>query len=386
MHRTNLILFINTVLVTLMATTPTVLATYEKNDIKTAGARVNVLSEEATNIYAAGARVNIEGKVKQSIWAAGALININTETEGNLHAAGARLNIKGKVNGKARLAGADIKIYAEIGDKLRAAGASINVSEEAKLPSESALAAAMIEFNGIVGDNLKLYAHEVVFSGQASGSVTIEGHDIQLNDTAQIDGDLIIRSSKDAVISPNARIIGEVTKTGLEDAEFYKDRDDTNGRGGSFLVLSTSIFLLGLILVFFLQDFVEHEIKTLRTRPATSLLWGIAVLFGIPLFFIISMITIIGIPIGVATLLLVPFLLILSFTTAILGVSDWLFNRNNATKKTGQRILLLLVGVLLFVIVGFVPIFGELLIFLAMLFGLGASSITIGRYISTKST
>ena len=386
MHRKHLILFINTVLVTLIAINSAVLATYDKNDIKTAGARVNVLSEEATNIYAAGARINIDGKVKQNIWAAGALININTETKGNLHVAGSQLNIKGKVNGKARLAGANIKIYAEIGDELRAAAASINVSEEAILPPESVLAAAMIEFNGIAGDNLKLYAHEVVFSGQASGSVTVEGHDIQLNDTAQIDGDLIIRSSKDAVISPNARIIGEVTKTDLEDAEFYKDRDNTNGRGGFFLVLSMSIFLLGLILVFFLQDFVEHEIKILRTQPATSLLWGIAVLFGIPLFFIISMITIIGIPIGIATLLLIPFLLILSFTTAILGVSDWLFNRKNATKKMGQRVLLLLAGMFLFVILGFVPFLGGLLIFLAMLFGLGASSVTIGRYLSAKST
>ena len=386
MCRIHLISFINAVLIILIVTNPTVFATYEKNDIKTAGARVNVLFEKATNIYAAGAKVNIEGKVKQNIWVAGALININTETEGNLHAAGSQLNIKGKVNEKARLAGADIKLYAKIGDELRAAAASINVSEEAKLLSESTLAAAMIEFNGIAEDNLKLYAHEVVFSGQASGSVIIEGHDIQLSDHAQIGGDLIIRSSKDAVISPSANIIGEITKTGLEDAEFYKDRNETFGRGGFFLVLSTSIFLLGLILVFFSQGFVEHEIKILRTQTAKSLLWGIVVLFGIPLFFIISMITIIGIPIGVAALLLIPFLLILSFTTTILGVSDWLFNRNNATKKTSQRMLLLLVGVLLFVILGFVPFVGGLLILLAMLFGLGASSMTIGRYITTKST
>lgn len=376
MHRDKLIVFISTVLITVMVILPTVLANYQKNDIKTAGARINIITEDATNIYAAGARVDIEGKVKQNIWAAGALINIDTETNGNLHAAGSRLNIKGKVNGKARLAGADIKLDALVGGGLKAAAASINISEEAKLSSETSLTAAMIEFNGTAKDNIRLYADEVTFSGKASGSVTIEGRDIQIDDTAQIDGDLIIRSSKEVVISPNTRIIGEITKTGLE---------DSNGRGGFFLILSTSIFLLGLILIFFLRDFVEQEIKTLRTQPGRSLLWGLAVFFGIPLFFVIAMITIIGIPIGVATLLLLPFLLILSFTTATLGVSDWLFNRNNATKKTGQRILLLIGGVILFIIIGFLPFLGGLLIFLAMLFGLGASSATIGRYISAKT-
>jgi cytoskeletal protein CcmA (bactofilin family) len=359
-----------------MVILPTVLANYQNNDIKTAGASINIITEDATNIYAAGARVDIEGKVKQNIWAAGALINIDTDTNGNLHAAGSRLNIKGKVNGKVRLAGADIKLDAIVGGGLKAAAASINISEEAKLSSETSLTAAMIEFNGTAKDNIRLYADEVTFSGKASGSVTIEGRDIQIDDTAQIDGDLIIRSSKEVVISPNTRIIGEITKTGLE---------DSNGRGGFFLILSTSIFLLGLILIFFLRDFVEQEIKTLRTQPGRSLLWGLAVFFGIPLFFVIAMITIIGIPIGVATLLLLPFLLILSFTTATLGVSDWLFNRNNATKKTGQRILLLIGGVILFIIIGFLPFLGGLLIFLAMLFGLGASSATIGRYISAKT-
>ncbi len=384
MRRRKLILIISTVLIILTASFTIVLDTDDEQDIKAAGAKIRIISENATNIYAAGARVTIEGKAKQDIWVAGALLDIDIETAGDLHAAGSRIIVKGKVAGKARLAGADLKIDAEIGEILNAAAASIEISENAKLPANTSLAGALIEFHGAAKDNLSLYADEVVFSGQASGAVTIEGRNVRLDDTARIEGNLIIRSSEEAIISPNAAVIGEVTQTGLENSEVFKKHEDGPSGRGFFLILSTSIFLLGLILVVFTRSFVEQGITTLRAQPGRSILLGLAVLFGIPLFVIATMVTIIGIPIGVATLLLLPFLFILGFTITTLGVSDWLLNRSNKSKKTGQRLLLLAVGVVLLIIIGFIPLIGSLLIFLALLFGLGAAAVTIGQRLSNK--
>ncbi|MDH3609924.1 MAG: hypothetical protein OEQ24_11885, partial [Gammaproteobacteria bacterium] len=211
MRKQKLILIISTVLIILTASFTIVLATDDEQDIKAAGAKIRIISENATNIYAAGARVTIEGKAKQDIWVAGALLDIDIETAGDLHAAGSQISVKGKVAGKARLAGADLKIDAEIGEILNAAAASIEISENAKLPANTSLAGALIEFHGATKDNLSLYADEVVFSGQASGTVTIEGRNVQLDDTARIEGNLIIRSSEEAVISPNATVVGEFT-------------------------------------------------------------------------------------------------------------------------------------------------------------------------------
>ena len=151
---------------------------------------------------------------------------------------------------------------------------------------DTSIAGALIEFHGAANDNLSLYADEVVFSGQASGAVTIEGRNVQLDDTARIEGNLIIRSSEEAIISPNATVIGEVTQTGLEDSEFFKEHEDESDGRGFFLILSTSIFLLGLILVVFARSFVEQGITILRTQPGRSILLGLAVFFGIPLFVI----------------------------------------------------------------------------------------------------
>lgn len=385
MRRRKLILFISTILIMLTGAFSILLALDTEQDIRAAGAKIKIISEDATNIYAAGARVTIEGKAKQDIWAAGALVDIDIETDGDLHAAGSQVSVKGKIAGKARIAGANLKIDAEIGEVLNAAAASIEVSENAKLPLGSSLAAALIEFRGVANDNLSLYADEVVFSGQASGSVTIEGRKVQLDETAHIEGSLTIRSSEEAVISPKATVVGKLTQTGLEDSEFFKGHEDDSDGRGFFLLLSTSVFLLGLILVIFARGFVEQGITLLRIQPGRSILWGLVVFFGIPIFAIVTMVTIIGIPIGVATLLLLPFLLILGFTTTALGISDWILNRKSESKKTGQRLLLLAAGVVLFIIVGFIPFIGGLLVLLALLFGLGASAVTIGRRLSGKS-
>lgn len=378
------VLIISTALIIFAMSFISASAVDDEADIKAAGAKIKIISENATNIYAAGARVTIEGKAKKNVWAAGALLDIDIETDGDLHAAGSRISIKGKVNGKTRLAGANLIIDAEIGEILNAAGASIEISENAKLPADTTIAGALIEFHGIAKDNLGLYADEVAFSGQALGTVTIEGRNVHINDTARIEGDLVIRSSEKAVLSPNATVTGKVTQTDLEDSEYFKEHENEPSARKFILLLASSIFILGLIQIFLARGFVEQGITTLRRQPVRSILLGLAMFFGIPIFAIAVIVTIIGVPIGVATLLAFPFLLILALTTATLGVSNWLLNRKNESKNTGQRIVLLFAGAVLLIIVGFIPFIGGLLIFLAILLGLGATAVTISRRLNGK--
>ena len=385
MIKHKLILIISMIQIISMGLFTSAIASNSENDIKAAGAKVRISSEDANNIYAAGARVTIEGKAKENVWVAGALVDIDSETDGDLYAAGSQVSVKGKIIGKARIAAADIKIDAQVGEVLNAAAASIEISENAKLPANSSLVAALIEFDGTANGSLNLYADEIVFSGQASGPVLIEGHKIQLDESALIEGSLTIRSSEEAIISPNAKITGKLTQLGLEDSKFFKEYGDDSNGGEFLLLLSASIFLLGLILIVFARGFVEQSISLFRTHPGQSIIWGLVVFVSIPIFTIVTMVTVIGIPIGVSTLLLLPFLLVLGFTVATLGVSDWILNRSSEPKKTVQRLLLFAIGVITLGIVGFVPLIGGLLIWLALLFGLGAASVTLGNRLSTNS-
>ncbi|MDH3694211.1 MAG: hypothetical protein OER96_06530 [Gammaproteobacteria bacterium] len=359
--------------------------TSEEGDINSAGANVEINADDAANIHAAGARVTIKGKARQNIRAAGALVNIDAESGGDLHVAGSRVSLKGNVTGEAWLAGAEVNIDAVTGKALKAAGASIDVSENAKLASNSSLAAALIEFHGASEDNFNLYGDEIVFSGQASGAVTIKGRKVSVTENARIQGDLTIQSGEKAIIDPAAMITGKVTQTSLTKSDFKEEEEGVFAGVGGALIFAASAFLLGLILVVFIRGSVDRGINMLRSRPGKSILWGLAVFFGVPILAVLAMVTIVGIPIGIATLLMLPLLLLLGFTMTALGVSDWLFNRAGETKETGQRLLLLAAGVVMFVVLGFVPVLGPLLIILAVLFGLGAAVVTIGCRLSSRT-
>lgn len=361
-----------------------VLASDSGKDIKYVAANISIISEDVKSIYAAGARVSIKGKAKENVWVAGALVEVGTEIDGDLYAAGSNVYVKGVIAGVARVAGADIKIDAEIGEGLNAAAASIEISETAKLIGNTSLAAALIEFHGTASNNLSLYADKVSYSGLTSGSVTIEGRNVHLDDTAHIEGDLIIRSSEEAIISPDAKIAGKLTQLSLEDSKFFKEHKDYSSGRGFLLLLSASIFLLGTILIVFARGFVEQSISLFRTHPSRCILWGLLVFIGIPIFAIVAIVTIISIPIGVSTLFLLPFLLILGCTIATQSVSDLVFNRSSESKRTVQHLLFMAAGIITLVIVGFVPLIGGLLIWLALLFGLGAASITLGNRLSRK--
>ena len=369
MRSRKVISFISIVLITWIVAFSILLVT-EEEDIRASGARIKIIAGNAVNFYAAGARVTVEGKAKQDIWAAGALVDIDAETNGDLYAAGSRVNVKGKVTGKARVAGAELKIDAEIGKALNAAGATIEISESAKLADNSSLAGALIEFRGSAEDNLNLYGDEVVFSGHAFGSVNFEGRKVHLTENARVEGNLTIRSSEKADISPSATIAGELIQTNILDS-MKEDKGVFAGHGFA-LIISVSVFILGLILVIFERGFVEQGISMLRSQPFSSLLWGLVVFFGIPIF-------------GVAALLTMPFLLLLGYTVAALGVSDWLLNRSGKFKETGQRLLLLAAGVAMFAILRLVPFLGSFLIFLIVLFGLGAAVVTIGSRLRGRS-
>jgi hypothetical protein len=162
------------------------------------------------------------------------------------------------------------------------------------------------------------------------------------------------------------------------------DKDVFAGFAGT-LFFAVSTFLFGLILLVFTPGSVEQGISVLRSRPGKSLFWGLAVFFGVPIFAVLLMVTIVGIPIGVATLLTLPLLLLLGFTTGVLGLSDWVLNRSGEGKRTGQRLLLLAAGVVIYAALSFVPFVETLFFVLVLLIGLGAAVVTIGCRLASRS-
>jgi hypothetical protein len=136
--------------------------------------------------------------------------------------------------------------------------------------------------------------------------------------------------------------------------------------------LASGPVILGLILLATARSFVEQAISQVREAPLRSVLFGLAVVILVPLFAVILMVTVIGIPLSLLTLLAFPLMLFVGWVVAAFAVGDWILNRGRAQRSFGSRLLLLLAGLFLITLIGIVPVVGVLVWLLVMLLGLGA--------------
>lgn len=357
-------------------------AAAQERDINVARSRVNVSADDVASVRAAGAQVTITGTVRDSIMAAGALVDIKASTGGDLSVAGAQVNVEGDIGGQARLAAADLKFSAKAHGSLNGFAASIEIVEGARVGPNSSLAAALVDFRGGADDNLSVSGDEVVFSGQASGSVVIEARKVRITDKAKIDGDLTIRSIEAADIATTATIGGDLAQSISETPS--SDEQETETRLSSTFAFAVSTLLLGFMILLFAGASAEQAIVMMRSRPGWSMLWGLAAFLGVPIAALLAMVTIVGIPIGLFALLAYPFVLLLGVAAAILGVSDFLFNRSAELKSTRQRLLYLFAGVAMLAVASLIPFLGRFVLIGTLLLGLGAAAVTIQDRLSAR--
>jgi hypothetical protein len=111
----------------------------------------------------------------------------------------------------------------------------------------------------------------------------------------------------------------------------------------------------------------------MRQSPLRSLLLGVALLFALPPVALLFMITVIGIPIGFALLMLYPLLLMLGY----LGAAFFIGRRTSDAMKQsdkaggGWQIGFLAIALTLLALAANIPFLGGMLVFLAMLTGMG---------------
>lgn len=355
-----------------------------EEDISKAGARVNVVAEDANDVYLAGAQVSLKGSIDHDVAVAGAVVEIDAETGGDMHVVGARVNISGKVSGETAVAGAEIVIGLEAHGPLQTAGATIVINEYGHLHDEAVLYGATVSFMGTSTDALQIIADQVIFEGRVEGPVVIEAKTVSITDKADITGVLEIRSVEAALISSEASLAGNVTQTLITEDEFLRRTEREKSIFSTGLILMASAAVLGLLCLFFARGSVERSIRALKAGPLKSLLYGFVIVLCIVMVSIIAAITVLGIPFALALLFVLPLLCLIGLAIAAYAFSDSLFNRDNKTNiKSGKRIAMFLFGILTLASMTALPMFGSLIIILALVAGIGAYTVTISSSISS---
>jgi hypothetical protein len=347
-----------------------VAASAQSGDIFDIGARIDVIAEGQDSVWVAGGQVSVLGNAKGDVWISGGDVEIDIATEGDLSSFGGGVRLRGRVAQDVAIAGASITVSADIGQNLRMAGATIRVLDSASIAGRTAIYGASAEFSGDARGGLYILADEVVFSGHASGDVTLQGRSVRIASGARIDGDVTVRMLGTPIVEPGAAIGGAIiAEPPLERAG--RDRD-----WGLFTNLSiafaASAFVIAVVAMFLSPAIVATASGALRHRAGLALANGLVAVIGGPVVAFALVAIFVTAPLGLFLFMAFPLLALLGHGLVGYVIGDVLIDATGLARRTLTRLAAVAIGVTLVSAIGLIPYIGIPLVLIILVFGIGA--------------
>lgn len=220
-----------------------------------------------------------------------------------------------------------------------------------------------VTVRGTVTGDIVVVDGDVTIRGTVEGNVVTVAGLATLGRAGRVEGD-IVYADDEPVLTPGAQVAGEIQKFDAGDAGIL-------GAIGAFIAITLSMFLLGLVLLLLAPKAADAVARTAKAKPGVSAGVGLLGFFLIPIIAIAAFFTVVGIPLGIILLLLLLPLYAISYVTAAFALGRRILK--------GSRILAFLVGLVILGLLSLIPIVGGLVVFLAMVFGLGLLLMTLFR-------
>jgi cytoskeletal protein CcmA (bactofilin family) len=349
-------------------------------------------SPSARNIYRAGGNVHLTAPVKGDFYAAGGRVIADQPVSGDASLAGGAVTVRAPVGEDLRAAGGDINIDSTVGGEVYASGGKITLGIAAAVSGAATLYGGNVNIEGKINGPLKVYAQKVVLNGEVARDVEINAEEIELGPRAKLAAALRYPGNAQFKTAEGVVIGGAVTRgdsmNGRRDTDHGREwHGQMMGSGpgwagtvasiaGSFVVLlaTSALFLL----VF--TGFSQRASHRLRATPWPALAAGVAVLLGTPMLATLLLITLIGIPLGIALMMLFPLMLLMGCIVGVFCISQRVQRAiqkeapsETSTAKMGFFALTLLLVLLL----GSLPFIGFLILVAIMLLGTGACALEL---------
>jgi hypothetical protein len=221
--------------------------------------------------------------------------------------------------------------------------------------------------DGTIEDSLWVISGNVTINGRVSGEITVIDGVLTLGSTATVKNVSLIRS--DLVQDPSAAITGKLS----ERSEFVNFGWGREIFSFAFWIGSTiAILVAGLLFTLLAKRHVISAAGNLSGRPVESIISALILWIGTPIVAILSILTIIGIPLGIMLLLSLPLIWIAGYTVAGMLLGQIVGPRVNLSGGPEHAYRNVIIGIILFQIIGLVPFVGGLIVAVAGFVGSGA--------------
>jgi hypothetical protein len=339
-------------------------------------ARTIVLSDaQSANAYLTGTDITVVAPIAGDLLAAGGTVAANAPIAGDAMLAGGTVDIEKPVAGDVRIAGAHVTVNAPVGGDLIAAGATVTASSSAK---DTRIAGATVSLTGAKGP-VVIYGSDITLAGDFAGDVTIESSDkLTIADGTHIQGALRYNAPEQIDIPATAHVDGGATYIGS--ASFVPSTKEAKtfaiaGATIFFVVHLIAVLLLAGLLAGLFPHFTERVAERALAdrspgRFVLLALLGFAVVVATPVLILFLFFSFVGI--GVAFLLIALYALFLMLAYVYAGVLAGAALARSALKRYVITWKEAVLGMLVFFIIGVIPVFGAFVKFVLMMAAGGA--------------
>jgi cytoskeletal protein CcmA (bactofilin family) len=322
------------------------------------------------DFFASGNTFSVASPVEGDVLAAGRDVTIDTSVGGDTIVAGGTVRSRGNIAETLYAAAGRLYVDGEVQRNARIAGRIVEVAPSSLIHGNVSVGGSDIRVDGKVDGYLQATGGRIVINGPIGGDVEATSRQIELGPNARIAGNLRYTSPQAIRRAPEAQVGGTVEHIQSEESWGYSRFIGPIGWG----IWTIGLMILGALAVAMLPNMYSRVTSTLEARPWMSLLVGFVSFIFIPVAALVLLMTIVGIPLSLLLFTLFLAMSILAIVATSASIGDWTLRRFRPeyTSSRSWRVAATVLAVLLLGLAGLVPVVGGIVIFAALLAGLGA--------------
>lgn len=317
------------------------------------------------DVYVAAQSAVVEGLVDGDLSIVSGDLTISGTVTGTVSAISSgvvRIAEGGSVGGSLRATAREVVVDGSVGDDVLAVAVSTSVGSTGSAGRDLIVFGGGTTIAGSVGRDVRGRVVTIDVSGEVGRDVDVTVSRIAVQDGARIGGDILYRSAGEADIADGAQVDGEIVQLPSSPNFLY----------GVILSIANVVSLLafvliGIVFLWLFRNTSTRSVYAVTRKPVRSLLVGLAAVVLVPIAIVFLAVTLVGIPLALALLVLLIVALVAGPVPFVTGVAD------TATRGRLGLIGAFTLGAVVFRLgIWFIPWVGGFLFVLGLVWGVGA--------------
>lgn len=250
------------------------------------------------DLFIAAQEVVIEGTVNGDVFAAGGKVTVSGTINGDLYVAAGVLDVTGTVSqdivGVAETITLDA---AQVGDGVVMAGADISLDKDSTIGGGLLYGASNMNLNAAIGRGVMGASAVTRVDGTVGKNMRLATEQFTLSSNGMIQGDLNVIAQEGTEVN-EAQVQGQVELVEKSNPAEESERDMFAFHFTKELFSYLGALIVGLLLIAFIPRLYHQTGKEMMARPLMAFAYGLMFFIGVPFLAVLSMITLVGVPLG----------------------------------------------------------------------------------------